>query len=62
MITHGKGGIAQSSPPDGQESTMPEQQKNRTVISMTCRGHIFHKARGSSGTDDVAAPTYVVTA
>jgi hypothetical protein len=41
---------------------MFEQQKKRTVISMTCRGHIFHNARRSTTTDDVAAPTYVVTA
>jgi len=48
--------------PEAKESTMFEQQKNRPLISMTCEGHIFHNAHGSTVSEDVAAPTYVVIA
>lgn len=41
---------------------MFEQQKNRPLINMASRGHIFHNACGSSVSDNVAAPTYGVTA
>jgi hypothetical protein len=41
---------------------MFEQQKSWTVISMTWQGYISHNAHGSSDTEDVAAPTYVLTA